>query len=113
MTVSPEELKSRAEYIAAFSAIGILGMGFYLVGAWKRRSIRLILRGKTEVYKRDTQSVMYWYTWIFYSAIVIGLIYFLVSSLHRIWPNQSPEPTAVAAAVAIHATSRRWLSFFR
>jgi hypothetical protein len=28
-------------------------------------------------------------------------------------PNQSPEPTAVAAAVAIHATSRRWLSFFR
>ena len=27
--------------------------------------------------------------------------------------NQSPEPTAVAAAVAIHAASRRWLSFFR
>ena len=29
------------------------------------------------------------------------------------WPNQSPEPTAVAAAVASHAASRRWLSFFR
>jgi hypothetical protein len=28
-------------------------------------------------------------------------------------PNQSPEPTAVGAAVASHATSRRWLSFFR
>jgi hypothetical protein len=31
-------------------------------------------------------------------------------------PNQSPEPTAVGAvssAVAVHATSRRWLSFFR
>ena len=28
-------------------------------------------------------------------------------------PNQSPEPTAVAAAVAIHAASRRWLSFGR
>jgi hypothetical protein len=28
-------------------------------------------------------------------------------------PNQSPEPTAVAAAVASHAASRRWLSFFR
>ena len=28
-------------------------------------------------------------------------------------PNQSPEPTAVAAAVAFHAASRRWLSFFR
>jgi hypothetical protein len=26
-------------------------------------------------------------------------------------PNQSPEPTAVIAAVAIHAANRRWLSF--
>ena len=31
----------------------------------------------------------------------------------RMWPNQLPEPTAVVAAVAIHAASRRWLSFFR
>jgi len=31
-------------------------------------------------------------------------------------PNQSPEPTAVAAgssAVAVHIASRRWLNFFR
>ena len=31
-------------------------------------------------------------------------------------PNKSPEPTAVAAvssAIAVHAVSRRWLSFFR
>jgi hypothetical protein len=31
-------------------------------------------------------------------------------------PNYSPEPTAVGAcrsAIAVHATSRRWLSFFR
>jgi hypothetical protein len=31
-------------------------------------------------------------------------------------PNKSPEPTAVGAvssAIAVHATSRRWLSFFR
>jgi hypothetical protein len=28
-------------------------------------------------------------------------------------PNQSPEPTAVAAAVAIPAANRRWLSFLR
>jgi hypothetical protein len=31
-------------------------------------------------------------------------------------PNQSPEPTTVGAgrsAVAVHAASRRWLSFFR
>jgi len=32
------------------------------------------------------------------------------------WPNKSPEPTAVGAvssAIAVHAASRRWLSFFR
>jgi hypothetical protein len=31
-------------------------------------------------------------------------------------PNKSPEPTAVGAvssAIAVHAASRRWLSFFR
>jgi hypothetical protein len=31
-------------------------------------------------------------------------------------PNKSPEPTAVGAcssAVAVHAVSRRWISFFR
>jgi hypothetical protein len=33
-----------------------------------------------------------------------------------ILPNKSPEPTAVGAvssAVAVHVTSRRWLSFLR
>jgi hypothetical protein len=32
------------------------------------------------------------------------------------WPNKSPEPTAVGAgrsAVAVHVASRRWLSFLR
>jgi hypothetical protein len=32
------------------------------------------------------------------------------------WPNKSPEPTAVGAvssAIAVHVASRRWLSFFR
>jgi hypothetical protein len=35
---------------------------------------------------------------------------------NRTPPNKSPEPTAVGAvssAVAVHVTSRRWLSFFR
>jgi hypothetical protein len=31
----------------------------------------------------------------------------------KVRPNQSPEPTAVGAAVASHVASRRWLSFFR
>jgi hypothetical protein len=33
-----------------------------------------------------------------------------------VMPNKSPEPTAVGAvrsAIAVHVTSRRWLSFFR
>jgi len=36
--------------------------------------------------------------------------------LAAMWPNKSPEPTAVGAvssAVAVHVASRRWLSFFR
>ena len=39
-----------------------------------------------------------------------------LSVLNKPQPNQSPEPTAVGAvrsAVAVHAASRRWLSFFR
>ena len=35
---------------------------------------------------------------------------------HDQQPNQSPEPTAVGAgrsAIAVHVTSRRWLSFLR
>ena len=34
----------------------------------------------------------------------------------KLWSNKSPEPTAVGAvssAVAVHAASRRWLSFVR
>jgi hypothetical protein len=37
-------------------------------------------------------------------------------SVHEMQPNKSPEPTAVGAcrsAIAAHAMSRRWLSFFR
>ena len=32
------------------------------------------------------------------------------------WPNKTPEPTAdgaVRSAIAVHAASRRWLSFLR
>jgi len=46
--------------------------------------------------------------------MLIGFL--LASIMTKLWPNKSPEPTAVGAvssAVAVHATSRRWLSFFR
>ena len=39
-----------------------------------------------------------------------------VESSQTMLPNKSPEPTAVGAgrsAIAVHAASRRWLSFFR
>jgi hypothetical protein len=36
-----------------------------------------------------------------------------LQSMTTMWPNQSPKPTAVGAAVAIHAASRRWLGFLR
>ena len=43
-------------------------------------------------------------------------IYRVFYSSKTMLPNKSPEPTAVGAcrsAVAVHAASRRWLSFFR
>ena len=51
----------------------------------------------------------------------VGLLFILCVAVSiylnmKPWPNKSPEPTAVGAvssAIAVHATSRRWLSFFR
>jgi hypothetical protein len=45
-------------------------------------------------------------------VVVHNLFLFVADSQ----PNKSPEPTAVGAvssAIAVHAASRRWLSFFR
>jgi len=39
-----------------------------------------------------------------------------IMNLTSLMPNKTPEPTAdvaVSSAVAVHAASRRWLSFFR
>ena len=49
-----------------------------------------------------------------FMSVVIRHDLFRVGTL--MWPNKSPEPTAVGAvrsAVAVHVASRRWLSFFR
>ena len=48
-------------------------------------------------------------TWEFFGAA--GLVFFAFRLRGR--PDQSPEPTAVGAAVASHVTSRRWRSFGR
>ena len=48
-----------------------------------------------------------------YASVWIYLVY---RDMTFLWPNKSPEPTAAAAfssAVAVHAASRRWLSFLR
>jgi hypothetical protein len=53
------------------------------------------------------------------AALAIGERFDLPNSIMdftSLMPNKSPEPTAVGAvssAVAVHAASRRWLSFFR
>ena len=49
-----------------------------------------------------------------FMSVMIRQCLFGIDTL--MWPNKSPEPTAVGAvrsAVAVHAASRRWLSFFR
>ena len=45
-----------------------------------------------------------------------GFGFHFMRVLLSLMPNKSPEPTAVGAvssAIAVHAVSRRWLSFFR
>jgi|ERR1035441_1341713 hypothetical protein len=51
---------------------------------------------------------------LFFISVSLFIIYLFTSRKRA--PNKSPEPTAVGAgssAVAVHVTSRRWLSFFR
>jgi hypothetical protein len=53
------------------------------------------------------------------AALAVGERFDLPDSIMdftSLMPNKSPEPTAVGAvssAIAVHAASRRWLSFFR
>jgi hypothetical protein len=61
---------------------------------------------------------LYWvaafFAFYFYCLLVLRAC--LVSYDTKMQPNKSPEPTAVGAvssAIAVHATSRRWLSFLR
>jgi hypothetical protein len=53
-------------------------------------------------------------TLFYFCLLSVGLFAYRNTRLRT--PNQSPEPTAVGAcssAIAVHAASRRWLSFFR
>ena len=49
--------------------------------------------------------------------IIVASSLLIIRRLYStMWPNKSPEPTAVGAgssAVAVHVASRRWLSFLR
>ena len=61
-----------------------------------------------------------WCLWFLFVGVSFVISFFLSRktwlSSSTMQPNQSPEPTAVGAgrsAVAVHAASRRWLSFFR
>jgi hypothetical protein len=62
------------------------------------------------------QPLLWFPLWIV-SGLFWAFIYDrLIIVKSRLWPNKSPEPTAVGAvssAVAVHVASRRWLSFLR
>jgi hypothetical protein len=60
-----------------------------------------------EVVPEPTTDAFFWLS---------ALLLFRRRIMVLLWPNTSLEPTAVGAgrsAVAVHVTSRRWLSFFR
>jgi hypothetical protein len=81
----PQDLRTRAVLIVIFSAVATPALVLYLVGAWKRRTVRLICRGRIIVYKRDSNSFWYWYTWILYFAIATFLFVFMLISLYRLY----------------------------
>ena len=66
---------------------------------------------------RDDPHGITWFALILVAALFWGfIIELLIMVKRRLWPNKSPEPTAVGAvssAVAVNVASRRWLSFFR
>ena len=71
--------------------------------------------GFLEVYISPNHVVIFFW----FMAVSLGIVYSQRAErldMTLLLPNKSPEPTAVGAgrsAVAVHAASRRWLSFFR
>ena len=66
---------------------------------------------------REGKNEAHPYVWVVgLAALALGGLVAVICVFRQSSPNKSPEPTAVGAgssAVAGHATSRRWLSFFR
>ena len=83
----------------AFSVAGVLVLvGLALLSLESTFHVRGVIQRVTEV----TQ-----FTGVFFVCYLLS---------RKMTPNKSPEPTAVGAvrsAIAVHAASRRWLSFFR
>jgi hypothetical protein len=107
-----------------FAALGLVPLSFphrdlyvwgviIVSGACLIFLIRFVFRGTTEdskelgsVCPKCNKLLNVW------RGVRIVVIRFLT----MLWPNKSPEPTAVGAvssAVAVHVASRRWLSFLR
>ncbi len=83
----------------AFSVAGVLVLvGLALLSLEATYHFRGVIQRVTEVIQ---------FTGVFFVCYLLS---------RKMTPNKSPEPTAVGAvssAVAVHAASRRWLSFFR
>ena len=101
--------------MAQLSTLGIkIGLRFYRAGWFGEDLSSLIQMSKLSAVSQDSARAgssgeQVRRLPIFERLDLPGIIMDFTSLM----PNQSPEPTAVAAAVASHAASRRWLSFFR
>jgi hypothetical protein len=81
----------------------------WAVIAWPFIAVAFIFHG-------DLPDISLIPVWILTGMFWAAVIELFIKLKRRKMPNKSPEPTAVGAvssAVAVHVTSRRWLSFFR
>ncbi len=87
----------------------------------RKVGMAILFFGLLEHFWGITSWILYrfhWSTWWqnAFESVIAVVVTFSICQTSRLPPNKSPEPTAVGAgssAIAVHATSRRWLSFFR
>ena len=87
----------------------------------RKVGMAILFFGLLEHFWGITSWILYYFhlsTWWqnAFESVIAVLVAFSICQTSRLLPNKSPEPTAVGAcrsAVAVHVTSRRWLSFLR
>ena len=111
-------------HIFAGSSFGIFDVPqFLFIGVWYKRTLEFYSAfsvGSDEQEERGFRMTAKKATYGFFITdfpFDLDVFFFhRFCSVITVAPNKSPEPTAVGAgrsAVAVHVTSRRWLSLFR